>query len=126
MPRIYSNYDPKEYEEVKAKAESMGFSASSFQKYCVMLYLRKDTSARNNSLSLVQLSADMMNALNGLPHNSKPFIVSSLFRPEVWSELSSSIKHTLANQLAKFVRENPADYTVHSRVKGEPVKYRKV
>ena len=39
MGRIYSNYEEHEFESVKKRAEELGFSASSFQKYCVMLYL---------------------------------------------------------------------------------------
>lgn len=126
MSRIYSNYDSTDYADILALAESMGFTVSSFQKYCVMLYLNKNLSHRKSSLSLPQLNADMMTALQKMPNDSQPFIVSSLFSSEVWSNLSSSDKHTLAIQLSKYIKNNPSEFMVCSRVKGEPNKYKKL
>lgn len=40
MSRIYSNYDNADYSDIMVMAKSLGFSASAFQKYCVMLYLK--------------------------------------------------------------------------------------
>ena len=102
MSRIYSNYDNADYSDIMVMAKSLGFSASAFQKYCVMT------------------------ALNSMKRNSAPFIVSSLFDPQVWSNLSSSDKHTLAIQLSNYIKNHPNEYRIYSIKRGEPNRYQKV
>ncbi len=126
MSRIYSNYDQTDYADIMAMSKSLGFSASSFQKYCVILYLKQNLSNRKNNISLPQLTFDMMKALNTMANNSDPFIVSSLFKAEVWSNLSSGDKHTLAIQLANYIKEHPKAFKIYSKKRGEPNKYQKL
>ena len=126
MSRIYSNYGNADYSDIMVMAKSLGFSASAFQKYCVMLYLKHNIKNRKNSTSLSQLTADMMTALNSMKRNSAPFIVSSLFDPQVWSNLSSSDKHTLAIQLSNYIKNHPNEYRIYSIKRGEPNRYQKV
>ena len=73
MGRIYSNYEEHEFESVKKRAEELGFSASSFQKYCVMLYLGD----RTNTVPIADLQEEMLKGLEEM-EIGKTFIVSAL------------------------------------------------
>lgn len=125
MPRIYSNYDPSDLEAIQAMAASLGFTLSSFQKYCVMLYLNREESVRSNLVSMPGLIAAMKITLQQLEPDSV-FMISSLFSPEIWSNLSASDKRTLAHQLSAFVDQHPDAFTVHRHVRGSVKLYRKL
>ena len=91
--RIYSNYSDDDFKAIELQANEIGMTISSFQKYCVMLYIKSDLPTRNNTLSLPTLISDMMTELSKLK-SGDTFIISSLFLPEVWSNLSTSEKRT--------------------------------
>lgn len=120
MGRIYSNYEVHEFESVKKKAEELGFSASSFQKYCVMLYLGD----RTNAVSIADLQEEMLNALEDM-ENGKTFIVSTLL-PDKWTSLSRSTKMQLAKYLASYVYKHSERFIVADKVRGTINKYKKV
>jgi len=122
--RIYSNYSDDDFKAIELQANEIGMTISSFQKYCVMLYIKSDLPTRNNTLSLPTLISDMMTELSKLK-SGDTFIISSLFLPEVWSNLSTSEKRTLSSRLSSYVKANPLSYTLVSKKRGTINKYRK-
>lgn len=116
MRRIYSNYSEDDFIMVRGLASELGFSLSSFQHYCVMLYAdsRGNTTFTANLLS--ELLANMQNYKVG-----ETFIVSALL-PEKWPTLTRNVKMTLAKQLAIHVRNNP-DFSTHKVTKGKVTVY---
>jgi hypothetical protein len=123
--RIYSNYSQSEFSEAEKEAKELGMTLSSFQKYCLMLYVKRDENTRNNALSLPQLIAIMKTALNSLK-SGDAFIISSLFSPDVWTNLSASDKRTLGNNLKSFVKANPKSYSIASQKRGRINLYKKI
>ena len=113
MGRIYSNYEEHEFESVKKRAEELGFSASSFQKYCVMLYLGD----RTNTVPIADLQEEM--------EIGKTFIVSALHQDK-WASFSRSTKMQLAKYLASYVDKHSDKFIVAEKVKGNINKYKKV
>ncbi len=120
MSRIYSNYEEHEFESVKRRAEELGFSASSFQKYCVMLYLGD----RTNTIPIVDLQEELVKVLEEMEID-KTFIVSALF-PDKWASFSRSTKMQLAKYLASYVNKHPEKFIVAEKVNGTINKYKKV
>lgn len=118
MKRIYSNYTDKDYEIVRKRAEELGFSLSSFQHYCVMLY----TDSRGNTTPISNLMSEMYSNLKKI-EAGKTFIVSALL-PEVWSTLTRSEKMTLAKQLTKRER-NDSSFSKYKSVRGKATVYKK-
>lgn len=119
MGRIYSNYDDKEMDRIKKVAEELGFSASSFQKYCVMLYIGD----RNNNVPIINLQNEMIKKLNEMEQDTT-FIVSALL-PEKWASLSRSEKMQLAKFLSLYVKKHAKEYEKYSVVSGKTTKYKK-
>lgn len=116
MKRIYSNYSEEDYEFVEKMAKELGFSLSSFQHYCVMLYADK----RGNTTTISRLKSDMKESLDVIK-SGETFIVSALL-PKVWPSLSRSTKSTLSIQLKNIVKNNTA-YDVFRKVKGQTTVY---
>lgn len=119
MGRIYSNYDDKEMDRIKEVADELGFSASSFQKYCVMLYIGD----RNNNVPIINLQNEMIGKLTTMEQDTT-FIVSALL-PEKWPSLSRSEKMQLAKFLSSYVKKHAKEYEKHSAVSGKTTKYKK-
>lgn len=101
MRRIYSNYSDEEFEMITDMAKEQGFSLSSFQHYCVMLY----ADSRGNTSSTDNLISEMFKEMQKV-NIGATFIVSALL-PEVWLTLTRSVKMTLAKQLSINVKNNP-------------------
>lgn len=120
MGRIYSNYEEHEFESVKRRAEELGFSASSFQKYCVMLYLGD----RTNTIPIADLQGEMLKVLEEM-EIGKTFIVSALL-PDKWASFSRSTKMQLAKYLASYVDRHSEKFIVADKVNGTINKYKKV
>ena len=120
MGRIYSNYEEHEFESVKKRAEELGFSASSFQKYCVMLYLGD----RTNTVPIADLQEEMLKGLEEM-EIGKTFIVSALHQDK-WASFSRSTKMRLAKYLASYVDKHSDKFIVAEKVKGNINKYKKV
>lgn len=120
MGRIYSNYEENELDSVKKKAEELGFSASSFQKYCVMLYLGD----RTNTVPIVELQDEMLRALEKI-EVGHTFIVSALL-PDKWPSFSRSTKMQLAKFLASYVEKHSEKFIIAEKVNGTINKYQKV
>lgn len=120
MGRIYSNYEENELDSVKKKAEELGFSASSFQKYCVMLYLGD----RTNTVPIVELQDEMLRALEKI-EVGHTFIVSALL-PDKWTSFSRSTKMQLAKFLASYVEKHSEKFIIAEKVNGTINKYQKV
>ncbi len=116
MKRIYSNYSEEDFEMVSKLSSELGFSLSSFQHYCVMLY----ADSRGNSTPTNNLIAEMLSNLQKI-EVGKPFIVSALL-PDVWPSLTRNLKMTLAKQLAINVRNDP-DFSTHKVTKGKTTVY---
>ncbi len=85
--RIYSNYSQSEFSEAEKEAKELGMTLSSFQKYCLMLYVKRDENTRNNTLSLPQLIAIMITALHYLKSfvkaNPKSYSIASQKRGRI-------------------------------------------
>lgn len=120
MGRIYSNYEEHEFESVKKRSEELGFSASSFQKYCVMLYLGD----RINTVPIADLQEEMLKGLEEM-EIGKTFIVSALHQDK-WASFSRSTKMQLAKYLASYVDKHSDKFIVAEKVKGTINKYKKV
>lgn len=119
MSRIYSNYDDIEMDRIKEVAEELGFSSSSFQKYCVMLYIGD----RNNNVPIINLQNEMIGKLNTMEQDTT-FIVSALL-PEKWPGLSRSEKMQLAKFLSSYVKKHAKEYEKYSVVSGKTTEYKK-
>ena len=120
MGRIYSNYDDKEMDRIKEAAEGLGFSASSFQKYCVMLYIGD----RDNNVPIIDLQNEMIDNLKAMKQGNT-FIVSALL-PEKWSGLSRSEKMQLAKFLSSYVKKHVDEYEKYSVISGTVTQYETV
>lgn len=123
--RIYSNYNQNDYDLICEESQKLGFTPSSFQNYCVMLYIMQNTNNRKGATNIAALTTKMLNTLNSLPTGKeKTFIVSSLISTE-WPDLSRSEKMTLAKALANHVRNNPSSYSIDSMTVGKTTVYKK-
>ncbi len=120
MGRIYSNYDEYELEKVKRRAEELGFSASSFQKYCVMLYIGD----RTNTVPIADLQEELLEMLEDI-EVGKTFVASALF-PNKWASFSRSTKMQLAKYLAAYVDRNSDRFIVAEKINGTINKYKKM
>lgn len=116
MKRIYSNYSGDDYGMVCKLAAELGFSLSSFQHYCVMLY----ADSRGNTTPINNLMSEMFSNLQKI-EVGKTFIVSALL-PDMWSTLMRSEKMTLAKQLAIRVRNDPS-FSTYKTAKGKTTVY---
>lgn len=124
--RIYSYYDETtEYPDLERAAKEMGMTVSSFQKYAVLLLVYKEESRRASKVTLQQLIANMKKALKKLS-SGEVFVISSLFEPEIWTNLSASEKRTLAYVLKEIVVDNPSMYKVVARIPGKINQYKKI
>lgn len=119
MPRIYSNYSQSDFDIVIKLSKELGFSASAFQHYCVMLYADQ----RGSASPLNTLKTTMMSNLGQLK-SGDTFIVSALVADE-WPSLSRSDKMCLAKQLSLHIKTHPRDYEVFRSSKGQATLYKK-
>jgi len=101
MKRIYSYYKEDDFNYITELAEKLGFSLSSFQRYCVMLYADR----RGHTSSINNLRSEMLRKMQQV-NIGETFIVSALL-PEVWTTLSRSEKSTLSIQLANRIKKDP-------------------
>lgn len=122
--RIYSNYSQNDYDLILDESKKLGFTPSSFQNYCVMLYVMQNTNNRRGTTNVALLITKMLNALNSIAKN-ETFIVSSLL-PDEWPNLSRSDKMTLAKALSNHVSNNPSKYAVDSKIAGKTKVYKKL
>ena len=118
MKRIYSNYSDEDYGLIESMAKELGFSLSSFQHYCVMLY----ADSRGNTTSTSNLKSEMLRNLDNF--NGDTFIVSALL-DDVWPSLTRSVKMTLAKQLAIHVRNDPK-FEPYKVAKGKTTVYKRI
>lgn len=123
--RIYSNYSNSEIASIKNEAEEIGMSLSGFQKYCVELFIKSDPATRKNMTPIMNLKTDLQNSLREMKSGTT-FIISSLFKPEVWANLSRSDKMVLSLELSKFVTSHPKEYIVVKRIRGTIKQYKKI
>jgi translation elongation factor EF-1beta len=119
MKRIYSNYSDEDYELIKSMTKELGFSLSSFQHYCVMLY----ADSRGNTTLSSNLISEMVRNLDKI-NTGDTFIVSALL-PDVWPSLTRNVKMTLAKQLAIHVRNDPK-FEPYKVAKGKTTVYKKI
>ena len=119
MKRIYSNYSETDYDLVDKMARELGFSLSSFQHYCVMLY----ADSRGNTTVISNLISGMLANMEKIDIG-KTFIVSALL-PDVWPKLTRNEKMTLAKQLASNVKNNP-NFEPHMIKKGKITIYKRI
>ena len=119
MKRIYSNYSDEDFNMITKLSTELGFSLSSFQHYCVMLYADRRGNTTVTSSLLSELLSNMQKIDVG-----ETFIVSALL-PEKWPTLTRNVKMTLAKQLAINVRNTP-NFVAHKIVKGKPTVYRRI
>ncbi|MBP3856766.1 MAG: DUF1413 domain-containing protein [Ruminiclostridium sp.] len=122
--RIYSNYSNSEVASIKKEADEINMSLSGFQKYCVELYVKSDPAMRKNTIPIFNLKKILTQSLLDIKPGTT-FIVSSLFKPEVWSNLSRSEKRILADDLTKYVDSHP-EFIVVKRIRGTIKQYKKI
>ncbi len=122
--RIYSNYNQNDYDLILEESKKLGFTPSSFQNYCVMLYIMQNTNNRKGTTSIATLTINMLNALNSRS-SGETFIVSSLI-PNEWPDLSRSDKMRIAKALASHVRNNPSTFSIDSMADGKITIYKKL
>ena len=123
--RAYSYYDDQQFIDLGEAAKARGMTISSFQKFATLLLVYKDESKRNSTASIPQLLVDMQTALDDLP-SGQVFVTSSLFDPEVWTNLSASDKRTLSCSLKKIIDDNKSSYRLISRIPGKINQYEKM
>ena len=124
--RVYSYYDDQsELPFISQAAAELGMSVSQFQKYVVMLYVKKDPSSRNNTVSMATLMSTMNTALNNLKPGSK-FVVSSLFDPEIWANLSRAEKREISWALKDKIDSDPAYKLAKKIQRGKINEYEKI
>lgn len=114
------NYSEAELKEITEAAEQIGMPVENFQKYCVLLYTRRDKSKRNayGQPTLPTLINDMETALSRL-QPGQTFIVSSLFNPKTWTNLSESDKRSLAFKLKADIEvEEKPDFKLIGKKNG--------
>ena len=116
MKRIYSSYSEDDFKMVGTLASELGFSLSSFQHYCVMLY----ADSRGNTNTTNSLLSQMLSNLQKI-EVGKTFIVSALL-PDKWPTLTRNVKMTLAKQLAINIRNN-SDFSSYKVTKGKTTVY---
>ncbi|MNB96911.1 hypothetical protein D3C75_441280 [compost metagenome] len=93
-------------------AGELGFSLSSFQHYCVMLYADR----RGNTTSISNLISEMLKDMQKVKIGDM-FIVSDLL-PDIWLTFTRNVKMTLAKQLANKVR-NDSKFDIYLAAKGK-------
>lgn len=116
MKRIYSNYSEDDFNMVSKLASELGFSLSTFQHYCVMLY----ADSRGNTTVTTSLLSEMLSNMQKV-EIGKTFIVSALL-PDIWPTLTRNVKMTLAKQLAINVKNNP-NFSTYKITKGKTTVY---
>ena len=120
--RIYSNYSQPEFDAVAETAKELGFSLSAYQKYCTMLMTQIGGSTQPGTVQpLSTFHSDMISNLH-VKRSGETFIVSALL-PDVWPTLDRSMKMTLAKQLARYVAQNPTQYSVYESALGKTTVY---
>lgn len=123
--RIYSYYDLTELADLETAAKELGMTISSYQKYATLLLLYRDEAKRSSKVTLPQLIVSMQTVLSGLP-SGQTFIISALFPPETWTNLSAADKRKLAGKLKQIVVDNPTAYRIVSDIRGKIHKYEKL
>lgn len=119
MRRIYSNYSDEDFDMLTDMASELGFSLSSFQHYCVMLY----ADSRGNTTPTSNLKSEMLENMQKV-NIGDTFIVSALL-PDKWPSLTRNVKMTLAKQLAIKVR-NDSNFETYKVAKGKTTIYRRI
>ena len=97
MKRVYSNYTDEEFSLLEKESNQIGMSISAYQKYRTLMRLQ------TKKYDVANLRREMFDALKKR-ESKDPFIVSSLFPPEVWTTLDRSTKSQMAQALARYVK----------------------
>lgn len=119
MKRIYSNYSEDDYGMISELAKELGFTASAFQHYCVMLY----AGSKGKTTDSGELVNELLINMGKIPVGST-FIVSALL-PDKWPGLERNMKTLLAKQVALYVRKNN-NFEVYKAVRGQTTIYKRV
>lgn len=119
MRRIYSNYSDEDFDLLTDMASELGFSLSSFQHYCVMLYADR----RGNTTSTSNLISEMLKNMQKV-NIGDTFIVSALL-PDTWPSLTRNVKMTLAKKLANKVR-NDSNFELYKVADGKTTIYKRI
>lgn len=121
MKRIYSTYTEEQVNLLKEQATQRNMTTSEYQRYLVLLTL---PISKPGVPDLTELSNEMFAALSKIT-NYNPFIISSLFDPDVWISLNGSEKRTLAMQLSHYIRKNPTTFEKLGDLPGKISQYQK-
>ncbi len=124
--RLCSYYDKQsELPLITQMASELGLSLNQFQRYAVLLLVKKDPTSRNNALSMASLLATMNTSLANMAPGSK-FIVSSLFDPDVWTNLSRREKREISGALKDRVDSDPNFKLAKKVQRGKINQYEKI
>lgn len=119
MRRIYANFADEEYKVVEEAAQKVGITISAYCKTAVMEKVLGKTDPAQELI--MKLHEKLLRLSPGAT-----FIVSDLYPKEEWRVLSRATKNTIAQQLTKFVRENPELYAVNQVLPGKIKQYKKL
>ena len=123
--RIYTYFDNStELPLVQKTADELGISLPQFLKYCTLLYVHKDEATRTSTIPMHQLLSKMSNGIDSLSAGTT-FIVSSLFEPNEWANLTRSEKRALGCELKKSA-ETDKRYELTSQKRGTINQYRRL
>ena len=103
MKRLYSSYPEYEFDGIAKEAEKMGLSLSSFQRYCVMVYMSENTDCHDfQSRGFYDSISMRVNRIKA----GETFTVADLF-PDEWEQFDKSQKMIMAKRLVKYSKANP-------------------
>lgn len=120
MKRLYSNYPEYEFEAIAAEAEKKGLSLSAFQRYCVMVYMAKNTTRSVELWEMEEFGLATTKFFSMKPEAT--FTVADLF-PNKWDGFSKSKKMSMAKRLVLFAKQNPHVCSVYQSAPGQTTVY---
>lgn len=105
MKRVYSNYTDEEFGLLEKESNQIGMSISAYQKYLTLMRLQ------TKKYDVAKLRREMFDTLKK-KKSKDPFIVSSLFPPEVWTTLDRSTKAQMAQAFSRYAKTSDGQQEV--------------
>jgi len=102
--RVIITLNEGEYHYIEEQSKRMGLPPST---YCKYLLLREILPQEDQVF--VELMNEMNKSLDEWP-SGRTFIISSLFEPVHWAEMSATNKKSLSQTLKRLVQDNPDLY----------------
>ena len=108
MSKMYCNYTQDEMNAITDAAKDYGMTPSGFQKYATLLLARQPVTGiqEKSELDIADLIAQMISAIEKKAPG-ETFVVSTVFLPEIWTQLNRSKKLTIGHALAQYEKTHP-------------------